>query len=132
MHDAHTPLHLFFLSHHPDFPDVAATRNKQLNEHLSAGDSFSPCEGLLGGCRREVSPPPWTACDDVKFTGVKKSLLLSPKQQQPTSAAPHLKHMRQKGYGGHGFQLHQGSKLPPFPADAWAGVAIRSGFTFCL
>ena len=76
--------------------------------------------------------PPWTACNDVKFTGVKKSLLLSPKQQQPTSAAPHVKHMRQKGHPGHGFQLHQGSELLPFPADAWVGVGIHSGFTFCL
>jgi len=93
MQDARTPLNLFFLSHHPTFPDVAATRNKQLNEHLSAGDSFLPCGELCGGCGPEVSPPPWTACNDVKFTTVKKSLLLSLKQQQPTSAALHLERM---------------------------------------
>lgn len=132
MQDARTPLHLFLLSHHPNFPDVAVTRNKQLNEHLSAGDSFSPCEGLYRGCRREDSPLPWTACNDVKFTEAKKSLLFSLKQQEPTSAAPHLKYMWQKGHPGHGFQLHQGSELPAFPADAWVGVDIRSGFTFYL
>lgn len=93
MQDARTPLHLFLLSHPPNFPDVAVTRNKQLNEHLSAGDSFSPCEGLYRGCRREDSPLPWTACNDVKFTEAKKSLLFSLKQQEPTSAAPHLKYI---------------------------------------
>lgn len=48
MEAAHTPLHIFFLPHHTNFPDVAATRNKQLNEHLSAGDSH-PVRGSLEG-----------------------------------------------------------------------------------
>lgn len=83
MEAAHTPPHIFFLPHYTDFPDVAATRNKQLNEHLSVDDSFSACEGLSGGCGCEVSLPPWTACDDVKLTTAKKSLPLCSKQQQP-------------------------------------------------
>lgn len=100
------PSSYFFLPHHTNFPDVAATRNQELNEHLSVSDSFSPCEGLSGGCGWEVSLPPWTACNDVKLTIVKKSLLLCSKQQQPASAAPHLEHMWQKGQPGNGFQFH--------------------------
>lgn len=132
MEAAHTPLHIFFLLPYMNFPDVAATSNKQLNEHLSVGDSSSACEGLSGGCGWEVSLPPWTACNDVKLIIVKKSLLLCSKQQQPSSAAHHLKPMWQKGQPENGFQLHQDKELPPFPADARVGVAIHSGFVFCV
>lgn len=122
------PFILFFFFHHPNFPDVAATRNKLLNEHLSAGDSFWPCEGLCRGCGGEVSPPPSTACDDVEFTRVKKSFLLSSKQQ-PASAALHLNICGKKD------TLVMVSSciravIPLFPDDAW--VDTHSAFTSCL